>query len=104
MPRRSCSGAGKEEGKNGERQCCRKRHGAGLDGANCAVEVVPPEQSAPKGREAVAQGQLRRRVKTASDNAAESGTALVSMEPIALTKSSPDAAGAGRTASRGAAT
>ena len=35
-----------------------------------------------------------------SDNAAESGTALVSsmMEPIVLTKSSPDAAGAGRTA------
>ena len=35
-----------------------------------------------------------------SDDAAEGGTALVSsmMEPIALTKSSPDAAGAGRTA------
>jgi hypothetical protein len=35
-----------------------------------------------------------------SDDAAESGTALVSsvMKPIALTKSSPDALGAGRTA------
>jgi hypothetical protein len=41
-----------------------------------------------------------------SDDTAESGTALVSsmMEPIALTKSSPDVLGAARTASRVAAT
>jgi hypothetical protein len=39
-------------------------------------------------------------MKMPSDDGAEGGTALVSsmMEPIALTKSSPDAAGAGRTA------
>jgi hypothetical protein len=37
-------------------------------------------------------------MRTRSDDAAESGTALVSsmMEPIALTQSSPDALGAGR--------
>jgi len=59
-----------------------------------------PERSSPKGRGGVAQGLLRRRVRRPSDDAAESGTVLVSsmMEPIALTKSSPDAAGAGRTA------
>ena len=58
-----------------------------------------PERSSPKGRGGVAQGLLRRRVRRPSDDAAESGTVLVSsmMEPIALTKSSPDAAGAGRT-------
>ena len=50
MPRRSCSGAGKEEGKNAERRCRRKRHGPGLvdDGANRAHEVF----SACRGRRA----------------------------------------------------
>src|SRR5262245_53141474 len=41
MPRRSCSGAGKEEAKNAERRCRRQRLGLGLvdDGANRAHEV-----------------------------------------------------------------
>ena len=50
MPRRSCSGAGKEEGKNAERRCRRKRHGPGLvdDGASRAHEAF----SACRGRRA----------------------------------------------------
>ena len=62
---------------------------------------LPPERSSPKCRGGVAQGLVRRRVKTPSDDAAESGTALVSsmMAPVALTKSSPHAAGAGHTRS-----
>src|SRR5262245_38620818 len=41
VPRRSCSGAGKEEGKKAERRCCRKRCRPGLvdNGANRAHEV-----------------------------------------------------------------
>jgi hypothetical protein len=55
-----------------------------------------PERSFRGG---VAQGLVRRRAKMRSDDAAESGTALISsmMEPIALTKSSPDALGTRRT-------
>jgi hypothetical protein len=51
--------------------------------------------------EELAQGLVRRRVaKRPSDSVAGSSPALVSsvMEPIVLTKLSPDAAGAGRTA------
>jgi hypothetical protein len=64
--------------------------------------LASPLSERPRKRGGVAQGLVRRRVKAPSDDAAESGTALVSsmMELIALTKSSPDAAGAGRTAVR----
>jgi hypothetical protein len=56
---------------------------------------LTPERSPPECREGAAQGLVRRRIKTPSDDAAESSTALVSsmMEPIALTTSSPHAAG-----------
>jgi len=63
-----------------------------------AVTGPHPWAIAPKGRGRVAQGPIRRMVRTRSDDAAESGRTLVSsmMEPIALTQSSPDARGAGR--------
>jgi hypothetical protein len=76
------------------------RKGAGDPYTGRCLLGFIPERSSPKGRGGVAQGPVRRRVRSPSDDAAESGRALVSsmMEPIALTKSSPDAAGAGRTA------
>lgn len=63
------------------------------------LDFTPEQSSRNSAEEKVAQGLIRRRVKRRTDDVAESGTALVSpmMEPIALTKSSPDAAGAGRT-------
>jgi hypothetical protein len=63
--------------------------------------ACPLSDPSPKCRGGVAQGLVRRRVKTPSGDAADSGTALVSltMAPVALTKSSPHAAGAGHTRS-----
>jgi len=61
-----------------------------------AVAWLHPWAIVPK----VAQGLVRRRVQRPSDDAAEGGTALVSstMEPSALTKSSPHVLGAECTA------
>src|SRR3954470_5427307 len=70
MPRRSCSGAGKEEGKNAERRCRRKRHGPGLvdDGANRAHDIF----SARRGRVAHAVGLWLLKPKRTSTGKEES--------------------------------
>src|SRR5262249_53014501 len=58
-----------------------------------------PLSDRPERPGGVAQGLVRRRLKTRSDSPAEHGTALVwsMMELIVLTQSSPDARRAGRT-------
>src|SRR3954453_10942597 len=79
MPGRSCSGAGKEEGKNAERRCRRKRHGPGLvdDGANRAHDIF----SARRGRVAHAVGLRLLKPKRTSTGKEESRHSLV---PLSL--------------------
>src|SRR5262244_3702105 len=62
-----------------------------------AVACSPLSDRPGRAPGGIAQGLVRRRIKRPSDDAAESGTALVSsmMEPIALTPSSPDTAAPG---------
>jgi len=80
--------------------CTQAGDGGGRTLHRPLLGLTPERSSRTSAEEKVAQGPVRRRVKRSSDDVAESGTAAVSsmMEPIALTKSSPHAAGAGRTA------
>ena len=91
MPRRSCSGAGKEEGKNAERRCRRKRHGPGLvdDGASRAHEVF----SACRGRRAHAVGLRVLKPKRARAGKEESRHSLA---PLSLVLASWSVSGTSR--------
>src|SRR3954471_10691962 len=88
VPRRSCSGAGKEEGKNAERRCRRKRHGPGLvdDGANRAHDIF----SARRGRVAHAVGLRLLKPKRTSTGKEESRHSLVPLSLVLTSWSASD--------------
>ena len=90
-PRRSCSGAGKEEGKNAERRCRRKRHGPGLvdDDASRAHEVF----SACRGRRAHA---VRLRVLKPKRARAGKEESCHSLAPLSLVLASWSVSGTSR--------